>query len=152
MTLVSQTCVAFSLLILLFGSQVLQAQEPKKATSYIGVAFGTSFPLGDFKDTDITNPDAGFAENGRRIDLFGGYFLNEKVTLVGTLRYQSFDTGLEDVMEGFREANPGVEFMGSSENWEAYYLLLGLAYRVKVGKRISLFPRVSVGPVIGSNP
>ncbi|MEO1518851.1 MAG: outer membrane beta-barrel protein [Bacteroidota bacterium] len=133
----------------------LQAQEESSPPKfYLGAAYGTSFPIGNFKDADIANPDAGFAKNGRRIDAYGGYFLDEfeKMTLTAVFRYQTFETGVEDIVSSFREDNPGIEISASTGDWQVYSLLLGVAYRMPIGSRIALFPRVGVGPMLATNP
>ncbi len=119
---------------------------------YLGIAFGTSYALGNFGDTDINNADAGYAQNGNRYDLYGGYFFNDRVTLTAGLRYQRFGTDLSDVVDFFQAREPGVEFDGASGDWQTYYLLLGAAYRVPLGKRLTLYPRVAVGPLWTTSP
>jgi|GEM_PF-1846923 hypothetical protein len=138
--------------VLLIGCQSLFAQEEQNPKFYLGLSYGTSFPIGDFADTDIANLDAGFAKNGRKIDVFGGFFLDEKTTLTGGFRYQSFETEAKDIIEMFNAENPGANFTGSTENWQTYSFLVGLAYRVNVGKRFNFFPRVGVGPLWATNP
>ncbi len=140
-------------LLALAVTQVLFAQEEAQIPKfYLGLSYGTSYSIGDFADTDITNPDAGFAKNGRKIDVFGGFFLNDRTTLTGGFRYQFFETEVEDIIEMFNDENPGNEFTGSSEDWKTYSFLVGLAYRVKIGKRFNFFPRVGAGPMWATNP
>lgn len=139
------------LAVALATSLFAQGQEriPK---FYLGLSYGTSYSLGDFADADITNPDAGFAKNGRKIDVFGGFFLDSKTTLTGGFRYQSFETEVEEVIERFKAENPGAEFTGSTEDWQTYSFLVGLAHRVNIGKRFNFFPRLGVGPMWATNP
>lgn len=131
---------------------LLGQEELELPKSYLGVSYGTSFPIRDFRDTDVSNPDAGFAKNGRKIDFYGGFFLGERTTLTGALRYQIFETEISDLIDTFNVNNPGFEFSGSTENWQVYYLLVGVAYRVKVGKRLKFFPRIGLGPLVANNP
>ncbi len=141
-------------LLVLVGCQPLIAQEEQYPKFYLGLSYGTSFSTGDFADTDITNLDAGFAKNGRRFDLYGGFFLDgvEKTTLTGVFRYQTFETEIDDLIETFRTENPGVELTGSTEDWQTYSFLVGLAYRVDIGPKFAFFPRAGVGPLFATNP
>ncbi len=139
-------------LYLFLSSGFLFAQDAEEAKFYIGLSYGTSFTLGDFKDTDIENPDAGFADNGQKFDIYGGYFLNDKITITGTFRYQSFNTDIDDLVNTFRENNPGIEFSGGTEDWQTYYFLVGIAYKLKITKKFNIFPRVGLGPLFVSNP
>jgi len=133
--------------------QVLFAQEEVQIPKfYLGLSYGTSYSIEDFADSDITNPDAGFAKNGQKIDVFGGFFLTDRTTLTGGFRYQSFETEVEDIIEMFNDENPGAAFTGSTEDWQTYSFLVGLAYRVNIGKRFNFFPRVGVGPMWATNP
>ncbi len=130
------------------------AQEQQKPKFYFGAAFGTSFSIGDFRDTDISNPKAGFAKNGRRFDLFSGTPTDEsgRTTLTGVFRYQTFGTEVEDIIETLKTDNPDLVLTGSSENWRAFSFLLGLAYRVDIGSKFSFIPRMGLGPMLASNP
>lgn len=139
--------------ILLLWANVLFGQnEEQPLRFYLGASYGTSYALADFKDTDRTNPDAGFAKDGQKIDIYGGFPLNEKFTFVGTFRYQSFETEVEDLIKEFNAETPGVEFTGNTENWQTYYLLAGVFYRIQASKKINFFPRVAIGPLMANNP
>lgn len=140
-----------ALLALVISSSIF-AQTEENPKFYIGLSYGTSYSLGDFADTDISNPDAGFAKNGRKFDVFSGFFIKENTTFTTGFRYQSFETEVEDLIEMFNADNPGEEFSGSTEDWQAYYLLFGLAYRVRIGSRLKLFPRLATGPLVVTNP
>ncbi|MEM9919913.1 MAG: outer membrane beta-barrel protein [Bacteroidota bacterium] len=142
------------LFVLVFTQPLFSQDEEQRPKFYLGIAYGTSFSLGDFQATDIGNPDAGFAKNGQRFDIYGGYFLNEKqkVTLTAGLRYQKFETEIEDLIESFRDENPGAEVSGKTEDWQVYSFLLGLAYQVNIGRRFNFFPRVGIGPMLVTNP
>lgn len=142
----------FIFLFLLISFQSAFSQTDQDAKFYIGASFGKSYALGDFKDTDITNPDAGFADDGTKLDVYGGFFLNDKVTLTGTFRRQSFDTQIGSLVDDFNEDNPGSNFSGSTEDWQVYYLLVGAAYKVNITKKFSLFPRIGIGPMVVNNP
>lgn len=141
-------------LVLTGACQALFAQEGESSKFYLGASFGTSFSLGNFRDTDISNPDAGFAKNGQRFDIYAGFFLdkNEKVTLATTFRYQRFETEIEDLINEFTAQNPGVNFSGSIGDWQVYYLLVGIAYKVKVTKKFAFYPRFGLGPMVINNP
>lgn len=131
------------------------AQNPNQdASFYLGASFGAALAVGNFGDSDLSNPDAGFARNGRKIEVFGGYFLNrkERITLMGTFRYQQFNTELDDLIETLSDNNPGVTFAASSEEWETYSLLLGIAYKIGLTKKYGVFPRVALGPMAVTTP
>jgi len=119
---------------------------------FVGVAFGASFALGDFGDTDVNNADAGYAQNGNRYDLYGGYLLNKRVTLTAGLRYQTFETDVSDVVDLFNTLNPNTTFEGENGNWESFYLLVGAAYKLPLTKRFALYPRLGVGPFWIASP
>lgn len=132
-------------------SVVLTAQTDSP-DFYLGISYGRAFTLGDFGDDDITNPDSGFAADGSKLDLFGGFFLNEKVTVTGTFRYQTFTTEIENLIEDISTDNPDLNFSGNTEDWNVYYLFLGITYKIKVYKRFSLYPRFGIGPMWVDTP
>lgn len=141
-------------LLISFLIQPLSAQDSISILSkfYVGASYGRAIALGDFHDTDINNPDAGFAQDGDRIEIYGGYFLNEKVVLKGTFRYQTFDTEIDQVVNEFNQSFPETNFSGNTENWRAYYLLLGAAYEIKLSEKFKFFPGVAFGPMIATTP
>lgn len=143
--------ILFSL-IFLTGFQSISAQTNQDVSFYIGASVGTAFTLGDFKDKDISNPDAGFAKNGTKLDLFGGYFLNDKITLTGNFRYQIFDTQIEDLVNELNTETPSANFSANTDSWQVYSLLVGAAYKINVYKRFAIFPRIGIGPMLVKNP
>lgn len=134
------------------GQPLLAQEEAQKPRFYLGASYGTSYSIGDFRDTDINNPDAGFAKNGYKIDIFGGAPLSERVILTAGFRYQNFETEINDPIDTYNAENPGANFTGSTEDWQTYYLLVGLAHRVNLGKKFAFFPRFGLGPLFVSNP
>jgi hypothetical protein len=47
---------------------------------------------------------------------------------------------------------PGVDFTGSTEDWQTYALLAGLAYRISIGAKLNFFPRIALGSLVATNP
>ena len=106
----------FIFLFSLISFQSAFSQTEQDDKFYIGASFGTSYALSDFKDTDITNPNAGFADDGTKLDIYGGFFLNDKVTLTGTFRRQSFATQIGGLIDDFNTDNPDSNFSGNTED------------------------------------
>lgn len=142
----------YFLSLLLLPNLLFAQGGEDRPTFYLGFSYGLSFPVGDFGDTDIDNPDAGFAKNGNKIDLFVGVPIDDKITIVGLFRYQSFETDIDDLVNDFRSQNPGVDFNGSTEDWQTYSLLAGLSYQIKLAKNFSVSPRFGLGPMFVRNP
>ena len=139
-------------LTLLTAFQSISAQTDQDVSFYIGASVGSAFTLGDFKEADISNPDAGFAKNGTKLDLFGGYFLTEKITLTGTFRYQTFDTEIEGLVNEFNSETPNANFSANTKSWQVYSLLVGAAYKINIYKKFDIFPRIGIGPMLVNNP
>lgn len=139
-------------MLLVLPATPLLFSQTDQARFYLGASYGTSFSMGDFDDTNLSNPDAGFADNGAKLDVYGGYFLNEKFTLIGTFRYQSFATEIENDINSLNETNPGADFSGSSEDWQIYYILAGVAYQVNITKNFAILPRIALGPMFLTTP
>ncbi len=141
-----------SLFVLCHLRVAAQSESEESLRYFLGVAYGASIALGDFGDTDVSNADAGFAQNGNRYDLYGGYLLSKHVTLTAGLRYQTFNTDLSEVVNVFTDLNPGTTFSGESGDWRTYYFLLGAAYKLPISKRLVLYPRLGVGPLWAQSP
>ena len=142
----------FIFLFSLISFQSAFSQTEQDDKFYIGASFGTSYALSDFKDTDITNPNAGFADDGTKLDIYGGFFLNDKVTLTGTFRRQSFATQIGGLIDDFNTDNPDSNFSGNTEDWQVYSVLIGAAYKIPVYKKFVLYPRIGIGPMVVNNP
>tara|TARA_B110000027_G_scaffold132086_1_gene157582 strand:- start:1454 stop:2164 length:711 start_codon:yes stop_codon:yes gene_type:complete len=142
----------FIFLFSLISFQSAFSQTDQDDKFYIGASFGTSYALSDFKDTDITNPNAGFADDGTKLDIYGGFFLNDKITLTGTFRRQSFATQIGGLIDDFNTDNPGSNFSGNTEDWQVYSVLIGAAYKIPVYKKFVLYPRIGIGPMVVNNP
>lgn len=147
-------CLLIVFILVAVSYQVTAQEQPEIPKSYIGLAYGTSFPIGDFGSSDISNPDAGLAKKGQRIDVYGGYYLGKKdrITLTGVFRSQTFETKIEDLIAALKIDEPNLELTGSTNDWRVYSLLAGLAYKVDIGSRFTLFPRFGIGPIWVTTP
>lgn len=80
------------LLLVILGIQKSNAQS-KDTKYFIGVSYGKSLPLGDFKDNqvdlDAFGNNSGFAKTGNKFDIFGGYALTKEYGITGLVRYQT---------------------------------------------------------------
>jgi opacity protein-like surface antigen len=137
-----------------FSLTTMQAQEKQDQNDlvFVGVSYGRAFSMGDFGDTDINNPDAGFAQDGAKLDLYGGYNLTDKTILTATFRYQNFETDIDNLANQVREQNEGINFTASTEDWKVYSLLVGVAYKIPLFKKFSVYPRAAIGPMLVTNP
>ena len=58
------------ILLLFLAPYTVKAQEAEEmAKFYTGASYGTSYAIGNFRDEEVNNADAGFANNGQKIDL-----------------------------------------------------------------------------------
>ena len=140
------------LLICVFSLNVY-TQNYNTNSYFIGISLGSSYiTLGDFKDDDVNNPDAGFANDGKKYDIYGGYLLNDRVILTGLFRFQTLETDIRNVVNTFKEANLGATYNGRSGDWKTYAFLFGAAYKVPLFKNFALYPRIGIGPLIVESP
>jgi len=141
------------ILLCLSINTVTKAQDlDEQSKFYIGVSYGPSIAVGDFEDKNVENSDAGFAENGQKLDVFGGYFITKNITITGIFRYQVFDTDISNIIDDFNAQNPDDNLTAASEEWRTYALFAGIAYEVRLTRKFSLFPRLGLGPLLVTNP
>lgn len=138
--------------LVLFFLDVFGQESNSEKKHYIGCSYGKSFAVGNFKDNDLNNTDAGFAKSGNKLDLYGGYMLNNKLTFTLTFRHQNFNTDIKALISTLEDKNPNLSYAGSSKSWRTYYLLIGAAYKINVTNKFALFPFIATGPMIASNP
>lgn len=150
------TCRTASLLLLALGYSLSgfgqENKIPLTPKFYVGLSYGTSFPVFSFRSSDVTVDNAGFAKDGNKADIYAGYILNEKWILTAGYRYQIFETDVTEAIETFTANNPGFDFSGTTKDWQVSYLLFGFAYRVDITKRFRIYPRFSLGPMMANNP
>ncbi len=135
--------IAFSI------ATTIVAQE---SNYYFGVSYGKSFPLGDFAADDIANSNSGFAESGNKLDVYGGAALSEKLNFTLTFRYQNFDTDIYALVEESKTTKVEANIVGSSDDWKTYSLLTGIEYKINLGRKFSIYPRIGMGPMLVTNP
>lgn len=138
-----------SILLFLITTTIVFAQESKY---YFGISYGKSFPLGDLKDDGINNSNSGFAESGKKLDLYVGSALSENLNFTLTFRYQNFDADIKSLIKEFETTNGATNFIGSSDAWKIHSLLAGIEYKINMGGKLSLYPRIGLGPMLVSNP
>jgi len=131
---------------------IIAQEDIKLFDNYLGASYGTSLPIGDFQDHDMMNQDAGFAQRGQKIELYGGKYLFNYVSLTGTFRYQRFKLNSDDLISELNMQNPSESFSGDAGAWETYSLLIGGTYRFVVGSKLDFFPRLGVGPILVRSP
>lgn len=119
---------------------------------YFGISYGKSFPIGDFAADDITNSDAGFSESGNKLDVYMGSVLSERAIFTLTFRYQNFDTDIHELVKSLEAMNQGIILNGNSDAWKIHSLLAGIEYKLSIGRKFSLYPRIGLGPMLVSNP
>lgn len=119
---------------------------------YLGVSYGKSFPLGDFKSDGAAGNYAGFAETGNKFDLFGGYNVNEKIGLLALIRTQKFSTDAESLALEAQEIAPGTQFNVESKDWKLISFLMGGVYKVPITKKMSLLPKAMMGVMFAKSP
>ncbi len=127
----------------------IYAQESKY---YLGISYGKSFPIGDFASDDFSNSDAGFSKIGNKLDIYAGNVLSENLTFTLVFRYQNFDTDIDALLNTLETNNPETNFTGISEAWKTYSFLAGIAYKLTIGEKFSLYPRLGLGPMLVTNP
>ncbi|MEO0553079.1 MAG: outer membrane beta-barrel protein [Bacteroidota bacterium] len=130
----------------------IYAQKDNSARYYVGVSYGRSLAVGDFKDNDLSNPDAGFAENGNKFDVYFGFQYQPRITLTGAFRFQNFDADISNIQSELEAINPDETFSSNTENWKVYYALVGFEYQVNITKKMDIFPKFGLGPMFITTP
>lgn len=83
--MIPKKIILLPMCVLLF--QIGQAQ-------YIGVSAGFAFPVGDFGNQNINDPENGFANNGKTLGLSINYLVKNNIGFYASYQYNAF--GLND--------------------------------------------------------
>jgi hypothetical protein len=145
--------IIFKLMLLININLIAQKKDSKY---FIGVSYGKSFPLGDFKDNkidlDAFGNNSGFAKTGKKIDIFGGYYLNKEYGITGLIRHQTYSTDATSFEQELNRINTTINYSADSKDWAFTSLLGGLFYNYPITKRISIQPKGMIGLMFGSSP
>lgn len=143
------------LVLIICSINTIFAQE-KDSKYFIGVSYGKSLPLGDFKDNKIDldefGNNSGFANNGNKFDIFGGYYLTKDYGITGLIRYQNFTTDANSFANELKRINPTINFAVDSKDWKFASVLAGMFYNYPITKRMSIQPKGMLGLMYGSSP
>jgi hypothetical protein len=143
------------LLLLLLSIQTIYSQneEPKY---FIGLSYGKSFPLGDFKDNDVDlnsfGKNSGFANTGTKFDFNAGYHIKKNYGAAAVIRYQSFSTDANSFAVELNNISPSVDYKVDSKNWQFTSAYVGMFYVFPITKRISILPKGLIGFMYGTSP
>lgn len=145
-------------IILLFffvsSINILAQNNNAKSIYYLGVSYGNSFPLGDFKSNDASSAyyDPGFAETGSKLDLFWGCNLSKNVNLTALIRAQKFGTDSESIANNAQKNYPTTQFFVDSKDWECISFLMGGNYKISISKKMSFHPKAMIGLIYAKSP
>jgi len=119
----------------------LSAQRNERK-GYIGLSLGSSFPMGDFKDQDLDNEDAGFAGTGLNLHLLNfGYKFGYTLGVTGSLFGASHPLKFDEDIDIFNDAS-----------WSYGGLMGGLLISLPVSEKLDFDLRPMIGFVSGSSP
>lgn len=142
-------------LLVILVNQVTIAQK-KDSKYFIGLSYGKSLPLGDFKDNkvqlDNLGYSSGFANTGVKFDVFGGYSLNKEYGVTGLIRFQSFSTDANSFAKELNRLSPSVNYEVDSKDWKFASVLGGVYYNFPLTNRMSLQPKCMIGLMYGISP
>ena len=137
------------LIILLLSSQFLFSQASRQ---YIGLAVGPSFPLSDFRKTDLNDSTSGWAKTGVALEFTYSYRLTHNFGFQGIINYSSnrfdylrYGDALTEAYS-LDDSSPDTSFSAeSSSNWSSGGILVGPYLRFPLSESLSWDIKVSVG-------
>lgn len=141
-----------TLVLLVSGAMLAQGSKETRVTKSI-LAFhgGPSFPMGDFKDNNIDNEEAGFAKTGFTIDLNYGYQFHKNAGIAAGVFFNKY-----------KASNVTIEIIDGSEvpelvdlkldNWQFYGITAGPMLTFDLAKSIAADLRVMGGIANAKTP
>lgn len=115
--------------------------------------FGTSTPLGNFRDNNGQNDDAGYAKGGFSSEINVLYHLkSENLAIIGSLVSQSntFDTDGYD--RELSLATPGADWSIRSEAYSMASYLIGAQKEFDINEKFNFSGRAQLGISFGKDP
>ncbi len=126
-------------MLALLVSGALLAQDNGKAIkttkSILAFHAGPSFPLGDFKSTNLDNEQAGFAKNGFTIDLNYGYRLSEYTGIAAAVFFNKYKAHNVEIEVDMGDELPQTIAL-EMDNWQFYGISAGPIFTFDLGNNI----------------
>ncbi|SMG13953.1 outer membrane beta-barrel protein [Arenibacter troitsensis] len=138
--------------IFIFIFSIVTTVVGQESKYYFGISYGKSFPIGDFAADDINNSKSGFAEGGNKLDFFAGSTLSLKLNFTITFRYQHFAPDIDQLATELETSDEATYSVETSDAWKIYSLLTGIEYKINLGRKFSIYPRIGMGPMLVTNP
>lgn len=119
---------------------------------YIGISAGPSFPVGDYGDDNPNNEKSGYAKTGYNIEVSAGIrILNLlEISFIGFRNDNSTDLG--NLIKSLNQANPGLNFQGSSDSWVIYGGMGGFGLSYPAGDDLFADFKILGGYLSASSP
>lgn len=127
--------------------------------SYVGLSIGPSFPLNDFKKTDLSDSTSGWAKTGVMLEFTYAYRITHNFGVTGVISYSSNKFNTTSYKSALELQHPDTAFSIISEtNWGSGGIMIGpyltfpftskLTWDVRglFGLYGSYSPRVAINP------
>lgn len=142
-------------LLLVFGLLVTTAGYAQDK-GYVGLNFGLSNPLGDYKSTDPESEDAGYAKSGLCYDLSFGYKIGKNFGIAAMIRRQSNKFNEEELQSSIDEFNaifdPYAHVSIATEPWKVGVYMAGGYGSFQLTDKLSFESRVLIGLMSAKSP
>jgi len=141
-----------TLVLLVSGAMLAQgSKQTGIMKSTLAFHAGPSFPMGDFKDNNIDNEEAGFAKTGFTIDLNYGYQFHKNAGIGAAVFFNQYNATDETFDFTVGERN-GELITLSMDNWKLYGITAGPMLTFDLGKNIMTDLRLMGGVANAKTP
>ncbi len=132
------------LILLILISQLFYAQPARR--NYVGLAAGPSFPMGNFKSTQLSDSTSGFAKTGVGVTFNYSYRITHNLGVVAMINYASNGFNYQAYADSLEHIHTTHNVsVSNSSNWSGGGILAGLFLTFPFSDNFSWDVRASFG-------
>ncbi len=119
---------------------------------YIGLHYGSSYPVNNFALKNMTSPNSGFALNGYQLNLDGNFLFNKYIGLSTSILYGRNKFDMTPGINSFHSQVPDAGVYANEDTWKYFGMMAGLYLVIPVHPKINIESRITAGSLTASLP
>jgi hypothetical protein len=137
------------LLVISLGFSICNAQE-----KYLSITGGYTAPIGNFAESDLSNSESGYAQNGYNFSFEMSFYFNDYFGLGANLRFNNcdFNSGLFNELLKEKFANEVDTINLTSGNYNLHNFLFGPYVKVDLGDYVAIYAKTFFGVMSSYRP
>lgn len=145
--------IKFTLLLIALFCVISSISAQYGGTTYVNVAGGFAFPMGNFSSIDGQNEKAGYAQSGANFNIHGYYMVSNTFGIGGLFTGCMNTVNSSAYQSNFQELHPDITgWEINVQKWASGGLMLGGLFRIDISDNLLWQVRAGAGPIMIYSP